>query len=129
MAMNIGGAETHILELCRELNRIGHDVTLASFGGVYADELVALDDAERGLAAVGDGIDLVAGLVGVEVDLAILIEIVHGNGIGIVLVTVDGQNAGVVTVQDLDGLIHGELLVETLHFSEQFAHNGPSLSL
>ncbi len=42
MAMNIGGAETHILELCRELNRIGHDVTLASFGGVYADELVAL---------------------------------------------------------------------------------------
>ena len=42
MAMNIGGAETHILELCRELNRIGHDVTLASFGGVYADELVSL---------------------------------------------------------------------------------------
>ena len=42
MAMNIGGAETHILELCRELNRRGHDVTLASFGGVYADELVSL---------------------------------------------------------------------------------------
>jgi polysaccharide pyruvyl transferase CsaB len=42
MAMNIGGAETHILELCRELNRRGHDITLASFGGVYADELTAL---------------------------------------------------------------------------------------
>ncbi len=42
MAMNIGGAETHILELCRELNRRGHDITLASFGGVYADELVSL---------------------------------------------------------------------------------------
>lgn len=42
MAMNIGGAETHILELCRELNRLGHDITLASFGGVYADELVSL---------------------------------------------------------------------------------------
>lgn len=40
--MNIGGAETHILELCRELNRRGHDITLASFGGVYADELVSL---------------------------------------------------------------------------------------
>lgn len=39
MAMNIGGAETHILELCRELDRLGHEVTLASFGGVYADEL------------------------------------------------------------------------------------------
>ncbi len=42
MAMNIGGAETHILELCRELHRRGHDVTLASFGGVYAEELTAL---------------------------------------------------------------------------------------
>jgi len=42
MAMNIGGAETHILELCRELHRMGHDVTLASNGGVYADELVSL---------------------------------------------------------------------------------------
>ncbi|MBR5311609.1 MAG: polysaccharide pyruvyl transferase CsaB [Clostridia bacterium] len=42
MAMNIGGAETHILELCRELNRRGHEITLASFGGVYADELTAL---------------------------------------------------------------------------------------
>lgn len=39
MSMNIGGAETHILELSRELISRGHSVTLASFGGVYADEL------------------------------------------------------------------------------------------
>lgn len=39
MSMNIGGAETHILELCRELVSRGAEVTLASFGGVYADEL------------------------------------------------------------------------------------------
>ncbi len=38
MSMNIGGAETHILELCRELISRGYDVTLASNGGVYADE-------------------------------------------------------------------------------------------
>ena len=38
MSMNIGGAETHILELCRELRRMNHQVTLASFGGVYAEE-------------------------------------------------------------------------------------------
>ena len=38
MSMNIGGAETHILELCRELRRMNHHVTLASFGGVYAEE-------------------------------------------------------------------------------------------
>lgn len=41
MSMNIGGAETHILELCRELRRMNHDVTLASFGGVYAEEAAA----------------------------------------------------------------------------------------
>lgn len=41
MAMNIGGAETHILELCRELRKLNHDVTLASFGGVYAEEAAA----------------------------------------------------------------------------------------
>lgn len=39
MAMNIGGAETQILELSRELISRGHEVTLASNGGVYADEL------------------------------------------------------------------------------------------
>lgn len=39
MSMNIGGAETHILELCRELARNGDSVTLASYGGVYATEL------------------------------------------------------------------------------------------
>ncbi|MBQ2724448.1 MAG: polysaccharide pyruvyl transferase CsaB [Clostridia bacterium] len=38
MSMNIGGAETHILELCRELRQMNHHVTLASFGGVYAEE-------------------------------------------------------------------------------------------
>jgi len=41
MSMNIGGAETHILELCRELRRMNHQVTLASFGGVYAEEAAA----------------------------------------------------------------------------------------
>ena len=41
MSMNIGGAETHILELCRELVSLGHKVTLASNGGVYADEAVS----------------------------------------------------------------------------------------
>ncbi len=41
MKMDIGGAETHILELCRELQKLGHRVTLASNGGVYADMLAA----------------------------------------------------------------------------------------
>ena len=40
MSMGTGGAETHVLELCRELNKKGHNVVLVSEGGVYADELV-----------------------------------------------------------------------------------------
>ncbi|MBR5870137.1 MAG: glycosyltransferase, partial [Clostridia bacterium] len=41
MKMEIGGAETHILELVRELVRRGHSVTVASAGGVFADTLAA----------------------------------------------------------------------------------------
>lgn len=41
MAMDIGGAETHILELSRELMRRGISVTVASNGGAYERELAA----------------------------------------------------------------------------------------
>ncbi len=39
MAMDIGGAETHILELSRKLVKRGIDVTVASNGGAYEEEL------------------------------------------------------------------------------------------
>lgn len=38
-AMDIGGAETHILELSKELVRRGDSVTVASNGGVYTEAL------------------------------------------------------------------------------------------
>ncbi len=41
MALDIGGAETHVLELSRALCNMGHDVTVASNGGVYVRELEA----------------------------------------------------------------------------------------
>lgn len=39
--MDIGGAETHIAELCRGLSRAGYITEIASAGGKYADELCA----------------------------------------------------------------------------------------
>ena len=39
MWMVAGGAETHVAELSRALSLRGHEVTVASFGGVYADSL------------------------------------------------------------------------------------------
>lgn len=39
MGMEIGGAETHILELSCELKKRGYDVYVASNGGVYTKEL------------------------------------------------------------------------------------------
>lgn len=39
MGLDIGGAETHIVELARELKRRGHDVSVASNGGSYVSEL------------------------------------------------------------------------------------------
>ena len=41
MGMNIGGAETHILELSKELKHQGHDVIIVSNGGVYVPEIEA----------------------------------------------------------------------------------------
>jgi len=38
-SLDIGGAETHVAELAAELYRRGHNVIVASGGGVYADEL------------------------------------------------------------------------------------------
>ena len=39
MGLNIGGAETHIVELAKALKDKGHNVTVFSSGGVYAEHL------------------------------------------------------------------------------------------
>ena len=41
MGLGIGGAETHIVELVKELKQEGHDVAIVSNGGVYVPELTA----------------------------------------------------------------------------------------
>ncbi|MCC8159715.1 MAG: polysaccharide pyruvyl transferase CsaB [Oscillospiraceae bacterium] len=39
MQLNIGGAETHVVELAKELKRKGFNITVTSNGGVYVKEL------------------------------------------------------------------------------------------
>lgn len=41
MGLDIGGAETHIVELAKELKHQGHDVAIISNGGVYVPEITA----------------------------------------------------------------------------------------
>ena len=41
MSLDIGGAETHIVELASELKRRGDDVIIASAGGVYVQDIVS----------------------------------------------------------------------------------------
>jgi len=41
MGLDIGGAETHIVELSKQLKAMGHDVAVVSNGGVYVDEITA----------------------------------------------------------------------------------------
>ena len=41
MGLEIGGAETHVVELARELTRRGHTIIVASNGGVYESALAA----------------------------------------------------------------------------------------
>ena len=39
MGLDIGGAETHIVELAKQLKAQGHDIAIASNGGVYVPEI------------------------------------------------------------------------------------------
>ena len=39
MGLDIGGAETHVVELSKELKKQGYDIIVASNGGVYEQEL------------------------------------------------------------------------------------------
>ncbi len=39
MGLQIGGAETHVVELAKELHKQGHEIFVASNGGVYEKEL------------------------------------------------------------------------------------------
>lgn len=39
MSLDIGGAETHIVELSKELKRRGYDIIVASNGGIYVQEI------------------------------------------------------------------------------------------
>ena len=41
MGLDIGGAETHIVELAKELKHRGHDIVIVSNGGVYVPEAEA----------------------------------------------------------------------------------------
>ncbi|MCI8538343.1 MAG: polysaccharide pyruvyl transferase CsaB [Oscillospiraceae bacterium] len=39
MSLDTGGAETHVVELSKELRRMGYDIAIVSNGGVYVPEL------------------------------------------------------------------------------------------
>lgn len=39
MGLDIGGAETHVVELAKELKKQGHDVSVASSGGAYVTDI------------------------------------------------------------------------------------------
>lgn len=41
MGLDIGGAETHIVELVKQLKKQGHDIVVVSNGGVYVPEITA----------------------------------------------------------------------------------------
>jgi len=57
MGLDIGGAETHIVELAKQLKSQGHDIAIVSNGGVYVPEIAAAGirhyEAPLHLRAVG----------------------------------------------------------------------------
>ena len=61
MGLDIGGAETHIVELSKELKRQGHDVAIISNGGAPKDcnLFQSVKGLHNGLFAMNDGSSVV----------------------------------------------------------------------
>ena len=79
-------------------------------------DLILIDHAEGRLGATPDGIQLVSLLGTVKVELSVVIDIAHRNGVGIPLVTHEGQYPGGPPVQD--GSTH--FLRQNLFFAAHF---------
>ena len=41
MGLDIGGAETHVVELSKQLKNLGHDIIIVSAGGAYVKEITS----------------------------------------------------------------------------------------
>ena len=67
-------------------------------------DLVLIHHTEAGLGTAGNGIDLVSGAGGMEVDLPLPVGIAHGQGIGIAAVPCQRQYAAGVPLQDRPAL-------------------------
>lgn len=70
MGLEIGGAETHVVELAKELSRRGHEILIASNGGAYEAELneagirhVQIPMNQRSLKAMGRSLRLLRRLI------------------------------------------------------------------
>ena len=83
---------------------------------------VLLDDTERRLLTLADGIYLMPAHRTVEIDAALRIDIADGDGVGIVTITQQGQSARRAFLQDANAFIQRKLLAFTPHFPELF-HN------
>ena len=49
-SLDMGGAETHVVELCRALKSLGHEITVASRGGRLCRKLYGIPHVEIDLA-------------------------------------------------------------------------------
>ena len=73
MGLDIGGAETHIVELSKELKQQGHEVVIVSNGGVYVSEVNAAGIRHykaplnrRGLSEMQRSRDILSEVIGME---------------------------------------------------------------
>lgn len=81
MKLDIGGAETHVVELAKELKKRGYDVVVTSGGGVYTEELLSFGIAHYTLPLYTkkpkDMIKSLKGLKKIIIDEKI--ELVHSH--------------------------------------------------
>ena len=133
------GVRQLLLEICLIIGKLSDEIRtdfqllVIIFHNAYPPEHNDAIDIERPFAVPsealvhftiadlvigGDGIDLVAYLRAVEIELVIRIPVVERNAVGVPFVTDHGEHAARLLLQNPDAFFLANLLLESSHFSE-----------
>ena len=100
----------------------------AEMGGIFLrHDLILVDDTERRLTVPPDGVQLVAGFRTVEVQLGTVVDIAHGDGVGVAVVAGQGQHPRGSTVEDGGALLRGQELLFPAHFTKHRSTSFPNI--
>lgn len=101
-----------------EKSGVSEDYDAPEIGGEFLrHHVILIHDTERAFGIAADGVDLMSGRGGVDVDGFSVVDKVDWHGVGVVIIAGDGPDGIFAGVQNFFCLLGGEELLEASHFS------------